>query len=222
MERPTNPMMITGVLMFDEPITLARLKKVIEKRFLDYSRFRMKPVETPGGMAWQTDDDFDLDWHVRLSALPRSAPTRRRWSASSARSPPAPARQDQAALAIPSGREISRWFGAGFAHPPQLCRRHRPGAGAAVAHRHCPQSRQGRRSGPGLAEAGQREGRPPRRRGRALHQARRKNARKGHGHVSRPDTGRRAGEGAAISPANWCTRWRCPTIRRRCCAASSA
>ena len=70
MERPTNPMMITGVLMFDEPITLARLKKVVEKRFLDYSRFRMKPVETPGGMAWQTDDDFDLDWHVRLSALP--------------------------------------------------------------------------------------------------------------------------------------------------------
>ena len=70
MERPTNPMMITGVLMFDEPISLVKLKKVIERRFLDYSRFRMKPVETPGGMAWQTDDDFDLDWHVRLSALP--------------------------------------------------------------------------------------------------------------------------------------------------------
>ncbi len=73
MERPTNPMMITGVLMFDEPITLAGLRKVIEKRFLDYSRFLMKPVETPGGMAWQTDEDFDLDWHVRLSALPGKA-----------------------------------------------------------------------------------------------------------------------------------------------------
>ena len=73
MERPTNPMMITGVLMFDEPIALAKLKKVIEKRFLDYSRFRMKPVETPAGMAWQTDEDFDLDWHVRLSALPGRA-----------------------------------------------------------------------------------------------------------------------------------------------------
>lgn len=70
MEKPTNPMMITGVLMFDEPITLAKLKKVIEKRFLAYTRFRMKPVETPGGMAWQDDEDFDLDWHVRLSALP--------------------------------------------------------------------------------------------------------------------------------------------------------
>lgn len=73
MERPTNPMMITGVLMFDEPISLAKLKKVIEKRFLAYTRFRMKPVETPAGMAWQEDDDFDLDWHVRLSGLPGRA-----------------------------------------------------------------------------------------------------------------------------------------------------
>ncbi len=73
MERPTNPMMITGVLMFDEPISLAKLRKVIEKRFLAYTRFRMKPVETPGGMSWQDDEDFDLDWHVRLSALPGRA-----------------------------------------------------------------------------------------------------------------------------------------------------
>jgi WS/DGAT/MGAT family acyltransferase len=70
MERPTNPMMITGVLMFDEPMTLPKLRKVIEKRFLAYTRFRMKPVESAGGMAWQDDEDFDLDWHVRLSALP--------------------------------------------------------------------------------------------------------------------------------------------------------
>ncbi|TXH66585.1 MAG: wax ester/triacylglycerol synthase family O-acyltransferase, partial [Lysobacteraceae bacterium] len=31
------------------------------------------PVETPAGMAWQDDEDFDLDWHVRLSALPGRA-----------------------------------------------------------------------------------------------------------------------------------------------------
>jgi WS/DGAT/MGAT family acyltransferase len=73
MERPTNPMMITGVLMFDEPITLPKLKKVIERRFLEYTRFRMKPVETAAGMSWQDDEDFDLDWHVRLSALPGRA-----------------------------------------------------------------------------------------------------------------------------------------------------
>ena len=70
MERPTNPMMITGVLMLDEPMTLAALKRVIEKRFLAYARFRQKPVDGPIGASWQDDPQFDLDWHVRLGGLP--------------------------------------------------------------------------------------------------------------------------------------------------------
>ena len=74
--RPTNPMMITGVLMFDEPMTLDTLKQVIRKRFLAYPRFLQKAVDTPAGASWVTDPDFDLDWHVRLSALPgRHDPT---------------------------------------------------------------------------------------------------------------------------------------------------
>lgn len=70
MERPTNPMMITGVLMFAEPMSLPRLKRVIERRFLAYARFRQKAVDTPAGAAWCDDDHFDLDWHVQLAALP--------------------------------------------------------------------------------------------------------------------------------------------------------
>ncbi|MFT3896242.1 MAG: wax ester/triacylglycerol synthase family O-acyltransferase [Thermomonas sp.] len=70
MERPTNPMMITGVLMLDEPMTLAALKQVVKKRFLAYARFRQKPVDGPTGASWQDDPHFDLDWHVRLSGLP--------------------------------------------------------------------------------------------------------------------------------------------------------
>ena len=70
MERPTNPMMITGVLMFAEPMTVAQLRKVIERRFLAYARFRQKPVDGPTGAQWVEDADFDLDWHVRLSGLP--------------------------------------------------------------------------------------------------------------------------------------------------------
>ena len=70
MEQPTNPMMITGVLMFAEPMSLARLKQVIKHRFLDYRRFRQKPVEGTAGWHWEDDKDFDLDWHVRLSGLP--------------------------------------------------------------------------------------------------------------------------------------------------------
>ena len=38
MERPTNPMMITGVLMLDEPMTLETLKKLVRKRCLTTRR----------------------------------------------------------------------------------------------------------------------------------------------------------------------------------------
>ena len=49
MERPTNPMMITGVMMFAEQMTRAQLKRVIQQRFLSYSRFRQKPVDGATG-----------------------------------------------------------------------------------------------------------------------------------------------------------------------------
>ena len=67
MERPTNPMMITGVLMLDESMSLDTLKKVIKKRFLAYPRFLQKAVDTPAGASWVEDENFDLDWHVRIS-----------------------------------------------------------------------------------------------------------------------------------------------------------
>ena len=70
MERPTNPMMITGVLMFDEPMTIARLREVVKKRFLSYPRFLQKAVDTPAGAAWLQDEDFDLERHVCMAALP--------------------------------------------------------------------------------------------------------------------------------------------------------
>jgi len=70
MERPTNPMMITGVLMFAEPMSLERLKRVVKQRFLSYKRFRQKAVITPAGAHWETDLNFNLDWHVQHAALP--------------------------------------------------------------------------------------------------------------------------------------------------------
>ncbi|MEP6908690.1 MAG: wax ester/triacylglycerol synthase domain-containing protein, partial [Pseudoxanthomonas sp.] len=76
MERPTNPMMITGVLMLDEPMALDTLKKVISKRFLAYPRFMQKAVDTPAGAAWLEDEHFDLDWHVRMTALPGRTDTK--------------------------------------------------------------------------------------------------------------------------------------------------
>jgi WS/DGAT/MGAT family acyltransferase len=73
MERPTNLMMITGVLMFAEPLTLERFKRVVKQRFLAYPRFRQRAVQGPTGALWEDDPDFDLDYHVQLTALPGRA-----------------------------------------------------------------------------------------------------------------------------------------------------
>jgi WS/DGAT/MGAT family acyltransferase len=73
MERPTNLMMISGVIMFDQPLDIARLRTLIAERFLAFRRFRQKAVDTQAGASWEDDEDFELDWHVRLTALPGKA-----------------------------------------------------------------------------------------------------------------------------------------------------
>jgi diacylglycerol O-acyltransferase len=70
MERSTNLMMITGVMMFETHLDVGRFKRMLQERFLAFRRFRQKAVDTPAGAYWETDADFDLDWHVRLTALP--------------------------------------------------------------------------------------------------------------------------------------------------------
>lgn len=73
MERPTNPMMITGVLMFADAMPLADLRRVLRERWLAYRRFRQKAVDTATGTVWETDADLDLDWHIQRTALPGRA-----------------------------------------------------------------------------------------------------------------------------------------------------
>src|ERR1700751_4463318 len=73
MDRPSNLMMICGVLVFSERIELARLKSTLTKRFLRFPRFRQRPLETASGYRWQTDSAFDLAHHVKKIALPRDA-----------------------------------------------------------------------------------------------------------------------------------------------------
>jgi WS/DGAT/MGAT family acyltransferase len=73
MERPTNLMMITGVLMFAGHLDPQGIKELLGERFLAYRRFRQKAVNTSSGAYWETDADFDLDWHVRIAALPGDA-----------------------------------------------------------------------------------------------------------------------------------------------------
>jgi diacylglycerol O-acyltransferase / wax synthase len=76
MERPTNLMMITGVLMLDGPFDVPRFKRLLSERFLAFRRFRQRAVDTPSGAYWETDPDFDMDWHVRVAALPGKADKR--------------------------------------------------------------------------------------------------------------------------------------------------
>lgn len=73
MERPTNLMMITGVIGLAEDLHLAALKRVLEERFLSYRRFRQRAVDDGSQAWWETDPDFDINWHVRRTALPRPA-----------------------------------------------------------------------------------------------------------------------------------------------------
>jgi len=52
---------------------LCKLKALIAQRWLAYKRFQQKAVDAASAAYWETDRDLDLDWHVRLVALPGKA-----------------------------------------------------------------------------------------------------------------------------------------------------
>jgi diacylglycerol O-acyltransferase / wax synthase len=74
MDRPTNNMVVNGVMWFDEPVDWERLRQVYEERFLaPYPKFRQKVVEPPlsiGRLRWEDDPAFDLDQHLIPVRLP--------------------------------------------------------------------------------------------------------------------------------------------------------
>ncbi len=73
MDRPTNLMMICGMMMFADRLSLERVKDVVRARMLCFHRFRQRVIEQGGNAIWETDPEFDLDWHVRHMALPHAA-----------------------------------------------------------------------------------------------------------------------------------------------------
>jgi WS/DGAT/MGAT family acyltransferase len=73
MEDPTNLMMVTGILTFDEPLDPRRVRALLEKRLLAFDRFRQRVVEAPFGIGpprWVDDERFDIDAHLHRVALP--------------------------------------------------------------------------------------------------------------------------------------------------------
>jgi WS/DGAT/MGAT family acyltransferase len=73
MDRPSNLMVICGVLVLHERIALGRLKATIAERFLRFKRFQQRAVQTPTGTYWATDPSFDLAAHVLPGKVPARA-----------------------------------------------------------------------------------------------------------------------------------------------------
>ncbi|NOX38917.1 MAG: wax ester/triacylglycerol synthase family O-acyltransferase [Calditrichaeota bacterium] len=73
MDDPTNLMMISGLILFKEPLEKADLRRVIENRLLKFDRFRQRIVGLDrlfGNPRWEDDPHLDLDYHIQEITLP--------------------------------------------------------------------------------------------------------------------------------------------------------
>jgi WS/DGAT/MGAT family acyltransferase len=75
LERPDNPMHVAGVLVLEPPVGgLDAIAALVEGRLPLVPRYRQRVLEVPGHLAnpvWADDPDFDVEYHVRRSAVPR-------------------------------------------------------------------------------------------------------------------------------------------------------
>ncbi len=77
LEEPTTPMHVGGVVLFQAPdggFDHERLVHLIEERIALVPRYRQKVRTVPGRLAnpvWVDDEEFDVGYHVRRSALPK-------------------------------------------------------------------------------------------------------------------------------------------------------
>ena len=77
METPTTAMHVGGVAVFEPPadgFDYDRLVELISQRIALVPRYRQKVRMIPGRLAnpvWVDDEDFDVTYHVRRSALPK-------------------------------------------------------------------------------------------------------------------------------------------------------
>ena len=75
MDQPTNLMVITGALWFDERVDWSRARDVVRARLVErFPRFCQRVIEARAplsGPRWEDDPNFDLDLHLHQVALPR-------------------------------------------------------------------------------------------------------------------------------------------------------
>ncbi|MEA3232728.1 MAG: wax ester/triacylglycerol synthase family O-acyltransferase, partial [Thermodesulfobacteriota bacterium] len=74
MDQPTHLMNIVGLMEFEAPVELERLRATIEIRLLGvFDRFRqrvVRPVSGLGAFVWSKDQTFDIRAHLHRLALP--------------------------------------------------------------------------------------------------------------------------------------------------------
>jgi WS/DGAT/MGAT family acyltransferase len=73
MDRPSNLMMIVGVLIFEGRIDYERLKTTIAQRLAPFRRFRQRVIEDATSTGWEDDPEYSIDFHVRREQLPGKA-----------------------------------------------------------------------------------------------------------------------------------------------------
>lgn len=74
MDRPSNLMMIVGVLHLAKPVDASRLRATLQRRLVQrFRRFRQRVVNDWPGWWWEDDPEFDLDHHFVRRALPPPA-----------------------------------------------------------------------------------------------------------------------------------------------------
>jgi diacylglycerol O-acyltransferase / wax synthase len=75
LEEPDTPMHVGGVLVLERPPGgVEALARLVAARLPMVPRYRQRVAEVPGHLAdpvWVDDPDFDIDYHVRRSGLPR-------------------------------------------------------------------------------------------------------------------------------------------------------
>ena len=75
LEEPATPMHVGGVLLLEAPREgLESMARHVAARLALVPRYRQRVLTVPGHLAgpvWADDPDFDVDYHVRRSALPR-------------------------------------------------------------------------------------------------------------------------------------------------------
>ncbi|MBS0578527.1 MAG: wax ester/triacylglycerol synthase family O-acyltransferase [Proteobacteria bacterium] len=69
MDRPTHPMVVVGLIVFESALDLARLRERIAARFLAFERFRCCPASDAAGATWIEAGGFDIQDHVLCTRL---------------------------------------------------------------------------------------------------------------------------------------------------------